>query len=40
MMKLEGTYPIVLGHNWLTQHNPTIDWAKETIGFVNFNSSN
>ena len=40
MMKLEGTYPIVLGHNWLTQHNPTIDWAKGTIGFVNFNSSN
>jgi len=40
MTKLEGTYPIVLEHNWLTQHNPTIDWAKETIGFVNSNSSN
>jgi len=23
--KLEGTYPIVLGHNWLTQHNPLVD---------------
>jgi len=21
MTKLEGTYPIILGHNWLTQHN-------------------
>jgi len=25
MTKVEGTYPIVLGHNWLTQHNPLID---------------
>jgi len=40
MTKLEGTYPIVLEHNWLTQHNPTIDWAKGTIGFVNSNLSN
>jgi len=31
--KLEGTYPIVLGHNWLTQHNPLVDWRKETLEF-------
>jgi len=31
--KLEGTYPIVLGHNWLTQYNPLIDWRKETMKF-------
>jgi len=31
--KLEGTYPRVLGHNWLTQHNPLIDWRKGTIEF-------
>jgi len=31
--KLEGTYPIVLGHNWLTQHNPLIDWRKGTMEF-------
>jgi len=26
--KLEGTYPIVLGHNWLAQHNLIINWEK------------
>jgi len=31
--KLEGTYPIVLGHNWLTQPNPLIDWRKGTMEF-------
>jgi len=31
--KLESTYPIVLGHNWLTQHNPLIDWRKGTMEF-------
>jgi len=31
--KLEGIYPIVLGHNWLTQHNPLIDWRKGTMEF-------
>ena len=29
--KLEGTYPLVLGHDWLTQHNPAIDWSKGTL---------
>ena len=29
--KLEGTYPIVLGYNWLTQHNPLVDWRKGTL---------
>lgn len=38
--KLEGTYPIVLGHDWLTQHNPTIDWRKGTIEFLSSNISN
>ena len=32
--KLEGTYPIVLEHNWLTQHNPLIGWRK---GIMEFN---
>jgi len=31
--KLEDTYPIVLGHNWLTQHNPLVDWRKGTLEF-------
>jgi len=31
--KLEGTYPIVLGYNWLTQHNPLINWRKRTMEF-------
>jgi len=29
--KLEDTYPIVLGHNWLAQHNPIINWEKGTL---------
>ena len=33
MTKLEGTYPIVLGHNWLTQHNLLVDWRKGTLEF-------
>ena len=24
--KLEGTYLVVLRHNWLVEHNPNIDW--------------
>jgi len=31
--KLEGTYPTVLGHNWLTQNNPLINWRKGTLKF-------
>jgi len=31
--KLEGTYPIVLGHNWLTQYDPLVDWRKGTLEF-------
>jgi len=31
--KLKSTYSIVLGHNWLTQHNPLIDWRKGTMEF-------
>jgi len=33
VIKLKGTYPIVLGHNWLTQHNPLVDWRKEILEF-------
>jgi len=29
--KLEGTYPIVLGHNWLAQHNPIINWEESML---------
>ena len=33
MTNLEGTYPVVLGHNWLTQHNPVINWKEGTLTF-------
>jgi len=33
MTKLEGTYPIVLEYNWLTQHNPLVDQRKGTLEF-------
>jgi len=35
--KLEGSYPIVLGHNWLTQNNPSINWKKRTMVFSKAN---
>jgi len=38
--KLEGSYPIVLGHNWLTQNNPSINWKKETMVFSKTNPEN
>jgi len=28
---LESTYPVVLGHNWLTQHNPVINWKEDSL---------
>ena len=40
MTKLEGSYPIVLGHNWLTQNNPSINWKKGTIVFSKTNPEN
>src|SRR6266446_6679475 len=30
---LDGTCSMVLGHNWLTHHNPLIDWVKSSISF-------
>lgn len=29
--KLDNLHPIVLGHNWLVSHNPTINWEKGTL---------
>ena len=29
--ELESTYPLVLGHDWLVQHNPVIDWRKKML---------
>ncbi|KAI0995291.1 Transposon Ty3-I Gag-Pol polyprotein [Podosphaera aphanis] len=31
-----GHYPIILGHGWLSCHNPNVDWYSNS---VNFNSS-
>jgi len=32
-MELEGTYLLVLGHNWLVEHNPAINWRENTLYF-------
>ena len=33
MTKLEGTFPVILGHSWLVKHNLEIDWKTGTIQF-------
>src|SRR5258705_4374452 len=33
--KLDEEYLVVLGYNWLTQHNPSIDWVETKITFHN-----
>src|SRR5260221_6529015 len=33
--KLDEEYSVVLGYNWLTQHNPSIDWVETKITFHN-----
>src|SRR5258708_28419782 len=33
--KLDEEYLVVLGYDWLTQHNPSIDWVETKIMFCN-----
>src|SRR5260370_35838632 len=33
VMKLDKGYSMVLGYDWLTQHNPVIDWIKTKVIF-------
>ena len=33
--KLDNPVSAVLGHSWLTHHNPLIDWASGHIEFRN-----
>lgn len=31
-----GNYPIILGHGWLSRHNPSIDWISNSIRFTSY----
>src|SRR5258708_35595920 len=33
--KVDEEYLVVLGYDWLTQHNPSIDWVETKITFRN-----
>ncbi len=33
--KLDKEYSVVLGYDWLTQHNLSIDWVETKIMFCN-----
>jgi len=33
--KLDEEYSVVLGYDWVTQHNPSIDWVETKIMFCN-----
>ncbi len=35
MFSTSESYSVVLGYDWLTQHNPSIDWVEMKITFHN-----